>query len=59
MPNLPYHEDNQVRKDIAFNAIVAHSQELLDGAITEGEFASEVMKSLVAAGVKWDQDDET
>jgi hypothetical protein len=57
MPNLPYHEDNQVHKNQAFNDIVSWSQEFLDGALTSGEFASKVMESLLAAGVKWDQDE--
>lgn len=55
MPNLPYHEDNQVRKDIAFNDIAAWTQKYLDGAITETELSHKVIEILTIAGIKWDK----
>lgn len=54
MPNLPYHEDNQVRKDVAFNNIVSWTQKFLDRAITEAELVSKVVEVLTIAGIEWD-----
>lgn len=54
MANLPYHEDNQVNKEIALNKIVARTQQFLDGAITDQELAHECVLILDNLGIQWD-----
>jgi len=54
MPNLPYHEDNQARKDKAFNDVACVIQQYLDDAITDDEVVMKTVEIMSLAGVVFD-----
>jgi len=54
VPKLPYHEDNQVRKDKAFNDITCVIQQFLDNYITHRETVIKVTEIIALTGVQFD-----